>query len=208
MASVTRKRFAAGRSAGSEAQVFAAVERMLDEGMRFTEISVQEIVDEAHIARSTFYTHFRDKTEVLSKLADSIKDRLVALAEQWDPSGPQGGVEGFQAFFETVIAAHRRNFSVMSAIREIAGYDPDVSNFYRSNLERADAAVRKTLLAEQQEGATPDDLDPTAASRVIVWGGEQAIVHHIMVNDGSGDKALARELAQIWWYGAYRRPAN
>jgi hypothetical protein len=39
-------------------------------------------------------------------------------------------------------------------------------------------------------------------------GRAQAIAHHIAVDDGSGDTALARELARIWWHGAYRRPSD
>jgi AcrR family transcriptional regulator len=206
MASVTRRPSTTQRATAAEAQVLAAVERMLGEGTRFTEISVQEIADAADIARSTFYTHFRDKTQVLSRLAEKIKDRLVGMAEAWDPSGPHGGAEGFQDFFEKVIAAHRKNFAVLTAIREIGGYDSTVSEFYTANLERADASVLHTLITEQDAGRTPGDLDPTTASRVIVWGGEQAILQHIRVDKGTGDKALARELARIWWYGAYRRP--
>jgi AcrR family transcriptional regulator len=206
MASVTRRRSTAERPTSAEAQVLAAVERLLGEGTRFTEISVQEIADAADIARSTFYAHFRDKTQVLSRLAETIKYRLVGMAEAWDPSGPHGGPDGFQDFFEKVITAHRQNFAVLTAIREIGGYDPSVSEFYTANLERADASVLHTLLSEQGAGRTPGDVDPTAASRVIVWGGEQAILQHIKVDNGSGDKALARELARIWWYGAYRRP--
>lgn len=188
--------------------MFAAVERMLREGTRFTEISVQQMADEAGIARSTFYTHFRDKTQVLSRLANTINDRTLDLVEQWDPSGPNGGLEGFQEFFVKVIADLRKNFIVLSAIREIAGYDADINEFYTSNLERAEAAVRKSLLAEQHAGRTPAALDPGAAGKVIVWGGYQAIVRHVSVDDGSGDEALSRELAQIWWHGAYRRPID
>jgi AcrR family transcriptional regulator len=208
MASVTRQRSAPRRPTSAESRVLAAVEKMLHDGVHFTEMSVQMIAAEAGIARATFYTHFRDKVQVLSMLADVVKERMVGMAEQWDPSGPDGGVEGFQEFFEKLIAAHRQNYAVMSALRELGGYDPEVRDFYMSNLVRADAAVLKSLVAEQREGRTPDDLDPTTASRVIVWGGEEAIIRHIGVDDGGGDEALARELAHIWWYGAYRRRAQ
>ncbi|CAM5524928.1 hypothetical protein [Streptomyces canarius] len=85
---------------------------------------------------------------------------------------------------------------------------PLSGDFYTADLEGFDEAVLRTLLSEQAAGSTPADLDAVAASRIIVWGGAQAIAHHIRVDDGSGDAVFARELARIWWYGAYRRPAG
>lgn len=66
----------------------------------------------------------------------------------------------------------------------------------------------RTILSEQAAGSTTADLDAVSASRIIVWGGAQAIAHHIRVDDGSGDTVFARELARIWWYGVYRRPTG
>ncbi|MEU3183733.1 TetR/AcrR family transcriptional regulator [Streptomyces sp. NPDC006923] len=191
-----------------EAQVIAAVERLLAQGMSFTEISVQRIITEADIARSTFYVHFRDKSDLLSRLADTLRESHFTMGVVWEPTGPSGGVDRLAQVFEEVIASHRKHFTVLSAISEIAAYDPAVRDFYTSDLDDFENRVIEVLRAQQSAGRTPADLDPVAASRVIVWGGEQAIAHHIGVDDGSGDAAFARELARIWWYGAYSRPAE
>ncbi|WP_052488448.1 TetR/AcrR family transcriptional regulator [Streptomyces sp. 150FB] len=189
------------RRAAVETKVFAAVEALLAQGMSYTEISVQRIISEADIARSTFYVHFRDKTDLLSRLAGTIRRTLFGLSDWKPPAGPEGLIEAF----ERVIAYHREHYDVLSAMAEVAAYDPTVRDFYTSNLEEFDARTRKSLADEQRAGLVPAGLDPTAASRIIVWGGEQAIAHHIRVDDGSGDAALARELSLIWWHGAYRR---
>lgn len=210
MSSVTRRRTHdhERRSAATEAKLLSSVERLLDAGESFTEISVQRIIEEAGVSRATFYAYFQGKPDILKRLAQKVRDASLTLARQWDPGAGEDGAARYTTFFEDVLALHRAYHPVLSAVREVASYDPEVRDFYTAGLEGFDEAVLATLVEQQQAGATPSDLDAVAASRVIVWGGAQAIARHISVDDGSGDAALARELGRIWWYGAYRRPAG
>ncbi|MFF4354848.1 TetR/AcrR family transcriptional regulator [Streptomyces sp. NPDC001530] len=198
----------AARSAATRAQVMRTLERLLDSGEAISEISVQRILEEAGVSRATFYAHFDSKSDVLVRLTDELRQSLLALARQWDPGAGEDGAGRFARFFEKVITIHRAHQGVITAVREAAAYEPAVSDFYTADLEGFDEAVQRTLRSEQAAGSAPADLDVIAAGRVIVWGGAQAIAHHIAVDDGSGDTALARELARIWWHGAYRRPAG
>ncbi|WP_327237188.1 TetR/AcrR family transcriptional regulator [Streptomyces sp. NBC_01317] len=196
------------RSAATEAKLLSAVERLLDAGESFTDLSVQRIIGEAGVSRATFYAYFPGKPDILKRLAEKVRDASLALAQQWDPGAGEDGADRYTRFFEDVLALHRAHHPVLSAVREVATYDSAVRDFYTADLEGFDEAVLATLLQQQHVGATPADLDAVAASRVIVWGGAQAMARHISVDDGSGDAALARELGRIWWYGAYRRPAG
>ncbi|MEE4543102.1 TetR/AcrR family transcriptional regulator [Streptomyces sp. V4-01] len=198
----------AARSAATRAQVISALQRLLDSGEAYSEISVQRILEEAGVSRATFYAHFPGKPDVLVCLTDDLRASLLALARLWEPAGEVEGAERFAGFFEEVIKIHRAHQGVLTAVREAAAYESAVGDFYTADLEGFDETVLRTLLSEQAAGSAPADLDAVAASRIIVWGGAQAIAHHIRVDDGSGDTVFARELARIWWYGAYRRPAG
>jgi AcrR family transcriptional regulator len=206
MPSVTRQR-RGNEPTAAALELPAALERLLRRGESFTELSVRQIIEEAGVSRATFYAHFKDKAQLIINLADKVRERSLELAQEWDPGAGEDGAERYAQFFMTVIRLHRENFAVLSAVRELAGYDPAVRDFYTADLEGFDDAVRRTLIDQQAAGATPPGLDATAASRVIVWGGGAAIARHIEVDDGSGDEIFARELGSIWWYGAYRRPA-
>ncbi|MGY6024750.1 TetR/AcrR family transcriptional regulator [Streptomyces spinosirectus] len=194
----------AARSAATVAQVMSTLQRLLDAGEAFSEISVQRILEEAGVSRATFYAHFQSKSDVLVRLTNDLRQSLLALAQQWDPPA---GPDKLAEFFENVIKIHRAHQSVITAVREAAAYDPTVDDFYTADLEGFDETALRSLLSDQAAGLTPDDLDAVSASRIIVWGGAQAIAHHIRVDEGSGDTVFARELAQIWWHGAYRRPS-
>jgi AcrR family transcriptional regulator len=209
MPSITRKPSSTSEHRSAvEAQVLAAVERLLGRNLRYTQISVQQILTEAHVARSTFYVHFQDKSDLLSRLTGRLRQTLYDMAAQWEPNGPEGGLAGLVKTFETLIAYHREHAAVLAATTEIAAYDPGAHDFYTSDLDSFEAKTTTNLLGEQNTGRTPAEVDAGAASRIIVWGGERAIGHHISNDDGSGDAAFARELAATWWYGIYRRPAN
>jgi AcrR family transcriptional regulator len=95
--------------AAAEAQVFAAVERLLDEGMNYTEISVQRIISEAKIARSTFYAHFRDKSDLLSRLAEATRENFFNAASAWEAMGAAAGVPSLAQIFGELIAKHREH---------------------------------------------------------------------------------------------------
>lgn len=197
----------AARSAATQAQVMSTLERLLDSGEPFRDISVQRLLEEAGVSRATFYAHFQSKSDVLVRLTDGLRESLLTLARQWDPATGEDGADRFARFFEEVIRIHRAHQGVITAVREAAAYDTAVGDFYTADLEGFEETALRTLLSEQAAGSTTADLDAVAASRIIAWGGAQAIAHHIQVDDGSRDVVFARELARIWWYGAYRRPA-
>ncbi|RAO29754.1 hypothetical protein PSN13_04953 [Micromonospora saelicesensis] len=210
MPSITRRRprNPDGRAA-VEARVLAATERLLKEGIRFTDLGVQRIAAEAGVARSTFYTHFRDKTELLMRLAGTMRESSFDRTGEWDPGDPGDPLARLTEAFTDVIRIYRTYAPVLAAVSEVAAYDEAVREYWAAGLEQFVARTVDALRIEQQAGRTPADLDVTTASRLIVIGGDRFLADHVSTTsaDPETDAAAARELAATWWYGAYRRPA-
>ncbi|GAB3947808.1 TetR/AcrR family transcriptional regulator [Micromonospora vulcania] len=210
MPSITRRRPRnPDERAAVEARVLAATERLLKEGVRFTDLGVQRIAAEAGVARSTFYTHFRDKSELLMRLAGTMRESSFDRTGAWDAGGPGDQLEALTEVFADVIRIYRTYAPVLAAISEVAAYDEVVREYWAAGLEQFVARTAEVLRAEQEAGRTPASLDPATASRLIVYGGDRFLADHVSATpaDPDTDAAAARELASTWWYGAYRRPA-
>lgn len=206
MPSITRRRTAkVGRPTSAEAEILAATQRLLADGANFTELGVRQICTEAGVARSTFYSHFRDKIDLIMRMATTFITPTFDLTSAWDPAE---GLERLEAAFVEVMRIYREHAAVRRAIAEVAGYDAIVREFWTAELAQFTTWTIGRLHAEQEAGRTPTDIDPVTVTRVIVLGGERAIIDHIAAVGPEADASFARELARTWWYGVYRRPAD
>ncbi|MFF0149979.1 TetR/AcrR family transcriptional regulator [Micromonospora sp. NPDC005203] len=210
MPSITRRRPSNpdGRAA-VEARVLAATERLLQQGARFTDLGVQRIAAEAGVARSTFYTHFRDKSELLMRLAGTMRESAFGRTGEWHPGDPRDPLAVLTEIFADVIRIYRTYAPVLAAISEVAAYDEVVREYWATGLEQFVTRTAQALRAEQEAGRTPAGMHAETASRLIVIGGDRFLAEHVSATsaDPETDAAAARELAATWWYGVYRRPA-
>ena len=206
MASVTRPRSRQlKRRAEIEAAVLAATERLLADGVGFTELGVLRIVAEAGVARSSFYMCFPDKVTVLVRLVGNMKDELFGIATRWRPTGPDGGLDSLAAAFGEQLAYYRLRAPLLAAVAEVSAYDPTLREATTRAIDRVAQHLTNVLTEEQHAGRTPADIDPVVAGRVLAWGGEQIIARQITIGDPDDDTAVAWDMARSQWYGTYRR---
>jgi len=126
---------------------------------KYESITVQEILDRADIGRSTFYTHFRDKDELLVSGFENVKSllRSAQAAAKETPGKSYEKIIGFSlAMFEHAHEYRAVNralvgsqaeavvrWQIHSALDGIVG--PEVKAAMRQR-KRADCAVSAELL--------------------------------------------------------------
>jgi AcrR family transcriptional regulator len=179
-------------------EVAAAVERLLDEGERFTTLPVQRIAEESGIARSTFYRYFPDKSSLLIQVAEVATSEQLSAGVGWLDSEAASRDEMAEAF-AVLVASHREHASVVRALNEVAGYDEDVARFWRERIESSAQRLRSFIEDGQAAGAVNPALDPETTSELLAWGVERLVTQHVLSRPASDDAALAERLAGTAW---------
>lgn len=59
------------------------MEQLLEKGVRFGAVTVEELMEEAGMARATFYTHFRDRGELVMRLMRLVVEELAESTGTW-----------------------------------------------------------------------------------------------------------------------------
>lgn len=200
MPSVTRPRSESReRREAIEERVLAATESLMSGGRAFTEIPVQAIAREAGIARSTFYVHFPDKTELLMRLGEHATAGLFAAAESWWTGDHAGGPEGVERTMAAMLAGFREHRAILLALAEVASYDPQVATYWDARVDGFVALVQARL--EELGRGGPD---PHATAQALTWMVERSISQHVRRDpEGEGDAALAAGLGRAIWLVTY-----
>ncbi|MWA04108.1 TetR family transcriptional regulator [Actinomadura sp. LD22] len=187
-------------------RVLRTAAEMMADGTPYTELPVQRIAERAQVARSTFYLHFPDKSRLLIALADEAVEALFGEAVVWWRADHADGVDGVAHAMRQMIAAYREHRRVLHALGEVAGYDPDVAEFWRDRMRRFTEVVQARLDAELRAGTVDPEMDVRTTAQVLIWTVERTISAHCHHDEGTGDERIARTLARSIWLTVYGIP--
>lgn len=198
---------AADRRDAVEQRVFDAVEALLDEGASYPELSVATIAEAAGMARSTFYVHFGDKTELLIRLATTATADIVAEGERWlaaDVPETIADPDNITATMSRIIAVYRRHRSIFEAVLAAAGYDPLVAEFWRRHISVLFVAGTQNLELGQQLGVIDPIVHVEPLARMAAWSIERTISMHVAEHPDPGpattlDVELAETMGRALW---------
>ncbi len=203
MPSVTRRApDGANRREAVEQRVLRAVEQLLEDGRSFVELSVQEVADAAGVARSTFYVHFADKSELLVRLAEASTADMLGEGERWVTGDHAGGRAELREVCRRIVAHYREHRPLLQAVGAATTYDPVMSRWWVGRVERfidlCEARVRE--LARDQ-GRDPAGARATAA--MVGWSIERTVSMSVLLEAPEGDDQLADVLARGVWLLLY-----
>jgi AcrR family transcriptional regulator len=206
MPSVTRRRprGRAARRHDVRARLLAVVERLLAEGEGFTEISVERLVAEAGMARSTFYVYFEDKGDLLRAWFAEIADELRGAASTWWQLRTAPSYEAVRAALAGIVGAYRPHTPLMAAVYDAAAYDPAVRQLVAAMMAENAAGLRTHVRSGQREGFVDPLLPPRETAAWLTWMAERGLHQLVRGATDAEVERLVDAYARIVWNTLYR----
>ncbi|MGH2938453.1 MAG: TetR/AcrR family transcriptional regulator [Solirubrobacterales bacterium] len=183
MPSVTRKsqHSRAARRDEIRNRLLEVVERLLQEGESYTEISVERLVSEASISRSTFYVYFQDKGDLVSAWFSGIIKEIEDASLDWAELDGDATWDDLRAALSKIIDAYKPHTTLMAAVYDAAAYDPGVRDLVFEMMDWNITRLRNHIKAGQKAGFVDPDLLPQQTAAWLQWMSERGL-HQLVRN--------------------------
>lgn len=176
-----------------------ATERLLVSGIPYIELSVEQLCSEAGVARSTFYVHFRDKGELVARVAERMMVQFSAAAEAWwVPGTSREELLIATRRLVDVTAEHRE---VMMALSETAAIDPEIRAAREVTLDRHAAPLAGLIEAGKRQGSVRELH--TRETVVALVGMVQVACERLGGGEEADLERLAEAITSIAWHALY-----
>jgi AcrR family transcriptional regulator len=201
MPSVTRKSQSSRSERRDEARrrLLGVVEKLLEEGESFTEISVERLVSEAGMSRSTFYVYFEDKGDLLRAWFAEITAELTDVAAGWLSLGADATHADLRAALDRVVKTYRPHTTLMAATYDAAAYDASVRELVEGMMASNVAALRKHIKTGQSGGYVDPELPAAQTAAWFTWMAERGL-HQLVRTATTADleKLIDAYTAIVW----------
>src|SRR3954452_12218301 len=125
-----------------QAAVLEATERLLVEGASYAELDVGRIATAAGISRTAFYFYFRDKRDLLMRLAGDLTELLYEQADIWF-SGDGDPEDEIREALTRISALYEEHGTLLRAVVEVSTYDDEIARFWRGLVARFVAPTQR-----------------------------------------------------------------
>jgi AcrR family transcriptional regulator len=158
-----------------QAAVLAATEQLLAEGSSYADLNVERIATAAGISRTAFYFYFRDKRDLLMRLANDVTELLYQQADIWFSGEGDVPEEEIREALTRIAALYGEHGVLIRAIVEVSTYEEDIATFWRGLLN---GFVEATARRIEGEGMAPGLAQATAVA--LTWMVERTFYQQLV----------------------------
>jgi TetR/AcrR family transcriptional regulator, ethionamide resistance regulator len=184
-------------------RLLPAVEALLDEGLSYTDVSVEDILEGAGVPRSTFYYHFRDKGELLIAVSADAVEQIVGISDGLYGEDVHRSREKFTAAVQRTMQAWSAHVPLMNALAELAAYNPAVKEQFLAGWRHAQQRVTEHIREGQAAGFVRDDLHPEYVAGWLTWMAERGIALLVWPAPPEQLDEISTALSATVWHTLY-----
>jgi TetR/AcrR family transcriptional regulator, ethionamide resistance regulator len=150
-----------------EDRLLTAMERLLERGVSLNTITVEQLANEAGIARATFYLHFSGKSELLKNLTLRLTSTVINSAGEWFQEGtPDKERINLKHTLTGIFSAYRDHHAILKMIVSMSDQDETIAALYQKMIDHLCAQSRKAIAATT-DGHFPGQASTESISDVL-----------------------------------------
>ena len=182
------------------------METLLERGLRFGTLSVEQLSEAAGISRGTFYLHFQDKGELVARLMGHITQELIDSGGTWFNNAAAAQPDDLREALVGMVYTFKKHQAILSAVADLAPSDDKVGAIYSDLLERLCAQSRRSLAAVRRKGLSragaTDHMADTMCTMIV-----DHCIRAVGGLDTTGLDRLARSLGYLGVNAVFADPA-
>lgn len=187
-----------------ESRLRQAIERLFAQEQPYAAVSVERLIQEADIPRTTFYAHFRGKDDVLICLASGMLEEAWAISDFWT-GGEQSDYSkaGLQRALEQTFAAYSAPRGVMAAIGNAMAPGSRIRAELQQLWNHTATRMGRVLTARKTKGIVRPDISPGATATWLTWLGE-SFMYRMVTNDSRTEtETMLAAMTDMIWAAVY-----
>lgn len=184
-----------------------AVETLLADGGAYADLSVEKLIRAVDVSRSTFYSYFGDKGELLLAMGEDVTRDLAEAGVSWFEFPATAAKDDLRSALVPLFTTYRRHHMVLRAITEAASYDTRIRALHLALVDRAASGLRSHIEQQQRAGTVAPELDPERSARWLVWMLERGLYELVAPADDAEADRLLDVMTDLVWrilYEGYR----
>jgi TetR/AcrR family transcriptional regulator, ethionamide resistance regulator len=181
-----------------EDQLLRAMEQLLAEGESFSTVSIERLTGAAGLARATFYLHFRDKAELVTRLMGRVREEIVASAGLWFEHAELARREDMRRALRGILGVYQKHHVIIDAVVETARTDAGVAKLWQETLDALCAESREAFRHLHQAGRAHPAATPLLAD-VLTWSVNYCAMQYGPKLRGAQVEKLTDTLTHMCW---------
>jgi TetR/AcrR family transcriptional regulator, ethionamide resistance regulator len=190
------------------ARLLTAIEALFDQGETFAGLTVERLISEAGLSRSTFYTYFADKTELLQELAAEVLEELLfdAAAHWWERDRIASRDELHEGT-RRIILAFVKHRVIMRAMSDAAATNATIREQWDGLMRESAGLVARHISIGQAAGFIDASLDPESTGTWLNWAAERSLTMLVAPSTPDEAERWHTVMTDLYWNVLYRGAA-
>ncbi|HYF24114.1 MAG TPA: TetR/AcrR family transcriptional regulator [Baekduia sp.] len=179
------------------------VERELDAGRAFAELTADELASAGGISRTTFYVYFEDMGALLRAVTQGVQADFVAVVRRWAQAPPGLTRQELRVILGDVVAAYRRHEALLGAVMDACGYDLGVREAFFAMVGEIEGDLARHLRDGRAAGALAADLDPDATAAWLIAMFERGLHLRVRGSTDADAERFTEAVTRLVFQGVY-----